>query len=52
MKTVAATYLGLIILLMGSATVLATTELLFCSQKDRPTFCQPINSIMSAFRGY
>lgn len=52
MKTVGAAYLGLIILLMGSATALTTTQLLFCSKKDSPKFCQPINSIMSSFWDY
>ena len=52
MKTVAAAYLGLIVLLMACTTTLATTQLLFCSQKDSPKFCQPINSIMSSFWKY
>ena len=52
MKIIAAAYFGLVVMLMGSTTVLFSAEALFCTQKASPTWCKPIGKITDAFFGY
>ncbi|MEA5606259.1 hypothetical protein [Nostoc sp. UHCC 0252] len=52
MKTIAVAYFVLVGILMGSATALVSTEVLFCSQKTSPSWCEPIDKITDAFAGY